>query len=126
VQTFLTELKAVINHPQFDPDRDLDILQKKSGESDTDPYTTRNTLLALEFNNIDVVHQLNQMSEKEYLETFIDDKNPNWPPFFNFGQTVQGKEVYVKVKIRDRIYHKVFCVSFHFARYPLAGKFPYG
>jgi hypothetical protein len=125
VLNFLTELKSVINHPNFDPDNDLDILPKKKSEQNSDPYTTQNTLLNLGFDHHDVATQLNLLSEREYLETFIDDMNPLWPPFFNFGQVIQGKEVYIKVKIRDKINRKVFCVSFHFARHSLAGIYPY-
>jgi hypothetical protein len=126
VFNFLTELKSVINHPNFDPDNDLDILTKKKSEQNSDPYyTTQNTLLTLDFDHHDVATQLNLLTKKDYLETFIDDLDPNWPPFYNFGQVIQGKEVYIKVKIRDKITRKIFCVSFHFARHPLAGTYPY-
>ena len=125
VASFLRDLKAVINHPSFDPNNDLDILRKKAGESSSDPYTTKNTILALDFDNYDVADELNQLTLREYVETFIDDKQPSSPPFYNFGQIIKGNEVYIKVKIRDRANRKVFCVSFHFAKYPLTGKYPY-
>ncbi len=59
------------------------------------------------------------------METFIDDKDNSLPPFFVFGITIKNGEVYIKAKIRDRKNCKVFCVSFHFARFPLPIKRPY-
>jgi len=61
----------------------------------------------------------------EYLETFIDDKDYSLPLFFAFAKSIQSKDVYIKVKIRDRQKCKVFCVSFHFARFSFPVKLPY-
>lgn len=125
VETFLRELKDILLSPNFNASRDLDIMLKKRNETATDPYTTENTLLALDFDKNDVVHQLMALQLSEYLETFIDDKDTSLPPFFAFAKVIQGKEVYIKVKIRDRQNCKVFCVSFHFARYPFPVTLPY-
>jgi len=122
VIAFLKELKEVFTDPNFDASRDLDILLKKSSELPTDPYTTANTLLVLDFDKNDVVNQMLALDISEYLETFIDDKDNNLPPFFAFGKRIKNREVYIKAKIRDRKNCKVFCVSFHFARYPLPTK----
>jgi hypothetical protein len=125
VQRFLKELKEVLTDPNFDSSRDLDILLKKGSELTTDPYTTFNTLQALEFDRHDVINQLLALDISEYMETFIDDKDSSLPPFFAFGKAIKNREVYIKAKIRDRKNCKVFCVSFHFARYPLPVKRPY-
>lgn len=125
VIAFLKELKEVLTDPSFDVSKDLDILPKKKSELPTDPYTTANTLLALDFDKNDVVNQLLALDISEYMETFIDDKNNSLPPFFAFGKTINNREVYIKAKIRDRKNCKVFCVSFHFARYPLPNQQPY-
>lgn len=122
---FLKELKGVLTDPCFDVSIDLDILPKKSSELSTDPYTTFNTLQALGFDRYDVLNQLLSLSLSDYIETFIDDKDTSLPPFFAFGKTIQNREVYIKAKIRDRKKCKVFCVSFHFARYPLPAQTPY-
>ncbi|OGO80198.1 MAG: hypothetical protein A2Y21_05110 [Clostridiales bacterium GWC2_40_7] len=98
---------------------------KKSNELPSDPYTTANTLLALDFDKNDVLSQLLALNITEYMETFIDDKDNSLPPFFAFGKTVRNRDVYIKVKIRSRKNCKVFCVSFHFARYPLPVNRPY-
>ncbi|MHB8124948.1 MAG: hypothetical protein ACYDEJ_04765 [Desulfitobacteriaceae bacterium] len=125
VETFLRELKDILLSPNFNTSRDLDIMIKKRNEIATDPYTTENTLLALDFDKTDVVDQLMTLRLSEYLETFIDDKDTSLPPFFAFAKVIQGKEVYIKGKIRDRQNCMVFCVSFHFARYPFPVTLPY-
>lgn len=125
VVAFLKELKEVLTDETFDVSKDLDILLKKSTESPTDPYTTFNTLQALGFDRHDVLTQLLALDISEYLETLIDDRDNSLPPFFVFGKTIKTREVYIKIKIRDRVRCKVFCVSFHFARYPLPTKRPY-
>lgn len=90
-----------------------------------DPYTTANTMLELDFDRKDVWHQLISLDISEYLETFIDDKDPSWPPFFAFAKSIKNRDVYIKAKIRDRLNGKVFCVSFHFARHPFPETLPY-
>lgn len=125
VTTFLKELKEVLINPNFNVSTDLDILLKKSNEMPSEPYTTANTLLALNFDRNDVLSQLQALDISEYIETFIDDKDNNLPPFFAFGKVIKNRDVYIKVKIRDRKNCKVFCVSFHFARYPIPTNRPY-
>lgn len=125
VETFLKELKEILMNPNFNVSRDLDILLKKKSEAATDPHTTENTLLALDFDKNDVMHQLMTLDVSEYLETFIDDKDNSLPPFFAFAKSIQSKDIYIKVKIRDRRNCKVFCVSFHFARLPFPVRLPY-
>ncbi|MFA7673662.1 MAG: hypothetical protein WCY62_07400 [Clostridia bacterium] len=125
VKEFLKELKAVLTDPTFDISKDLDILPKKKDESPIDPYTTFNTMQALGFDRHDVLTQLLALDISEYMETLIDDRDNNLPCFFAFGKTMKSREVYIKVKIRDRKSCKVFCVSFHFARYPITTDRPY-
>jgi len=125
VKAFLKELKELLTDPAFDLKRDLDILPKKKGESPIDPYTTANTMLALGFNSEDVMNQLLAMEISDYYETFIDDKDSSLPLFFAFAKSIQSRDVYIKVKIRDRKKCKVFCVSFHFAKYPFPKNLPY-
>ncbi|HCT72266.1 MAG TPA: hypothetical protein DF409_16290 [Bacteroidales bacterium] len=103
----------------------MDILLSKNGESPLDPCTTFNTLQTLGFDKHDILSQLLALDIAEYLETFIDDKDPLLPPFYAFGKTMKNHEVYIKVKIRNRERCKVFCVSFHFARYPFPHYRPY-
>lgn len=126
VLAFLKELKEILTSPEFDLSKDLDILMKKKSESPIDPYTTANTMLALDFDKQDVLNQLLALDLSEYMETFIDDIDNSLPPFFAFAKEIKNRDVYIKAKIRDRQNCKVFCVSFHFARYPFPKNLPYG
>ena len=125
VEQFLVELKSILSSPNFNPARDLDILPKKKSEDMFDPYTTANTLLALGFNNEDVKNELLKIGVEDYAETLIDVMDATLPPFYVFYRDIQSREVYIKVKIRDSITGKVFCISFHFARYPAPNPLPY-
>ena len=77
----------------------MDILPKKKKESATDPYTTANTMAALEFDANDVCEELKAITVKDYAETMFDDRNAAAPPFFVFYRNIQTKDVYIKVKI---------------------------
>ena len=125
VEQFLVELKSILSSPNFNPAKDLDILPKKKSEDMFDPYTTANTLLALGFNNEDVRNELLKIGVEDYAETLIDVIDATLPPFYVFYRDIQSREVYIKVKIRDSITGKVFCISFHFARYPAPNPLPY-
>ena len=125
VEQFLVELKSILSSPNFNPASDLDILPKKKSEDMFDPYTTANTLLALGFNNEDVRNELLKIGVEDYAETLIDVIDATLPPFYVFYRDIQSREVYIKVKIRDSITGKVFCISFHFARYPAPNPLPY-
>lgn len=125
VEKFLGELKAILESDTFVIERDLDILSKKRNESATDPYTTINTMADFEFDANDVCEELKAITVEDYAETMLDDRNVTAPPFFVFYRNIQTRDVYIKVKIRDRATGKVFCVSFHFARYPKPSPLPY-
>lgn len=125
VEQFLAALKAILESDTFDVQQDLDILLRKRGEAPTDPYTTANTMAALDFDKSDVCAQLKNLTVHEYAETIIDDRDVTWPPFLVFYKNIQSRDIYIKVKIRDRQNNKVFCVSFHFARYPKPDPLPY-
>ena len=121
---FLLELKKVMSNRDFNVNKDLDVILKKKNENSLDPYTTQNTLLKLDFDKNDIADTLKKLSVEEYIEPGKDRKDISSPEFYIFGKEVQGNLIYIKIKIRDKINHKVFCVSFHFARYPISN-FPY-
>lgn len=125
VEQFLSELKTILESDTFVIERDLDILPKKRNERAKDPYTTINTMAVLEFDANDVCEELKAITVEDYAETMLDDRNEAAPPFFVFYRNIQTRDVYIKVKIRDRATGKVFCVSFHFARYPKPSPLPY-
>lgn len=125
VKNFIIELKEILSDSDFNVDSDLDILLKKKSELPTDPYTTANTLLELDFDRHDVFNQLLSLQISNYMETLIDDLNNSLPPFYAFAKVIKNKDVYIKVKIRDGQRRKIFCISFHFARYPFQQRLPY-
>ncbi|MTI96013.1 MAG: hypothetical protein FH749_11120 [Firmicutes bacterium] len=96
VQLFLQALKELLLEPKFDPASDLDILMSKQGESPTDPYTTVNTMLDLNFDKGDVVKQLLALQVADYLETVYDSKDERLPPFYTFGKSIQNNDVYIR------------------------------
>lgn len=49
VENFLLELKHIINDKRFNINEDFDILLKKKNETDDDAYTTKNTLIQLNY-----------------------------------------------------------------------------
>lgn len=119
VEEFLGMLQEILQSENFNISRDLDILLKKSSEAPDDPYTTQNTLLDLEFGKEDVRQQLLELNGTHYYETITDNKDSTLPPFHAFIKEINHKNVYIKVKIRNFEKRKVFCVSFHYARYPI-------
>ena len=112
---FLTELKIILSSKTCF----LDILLRKSDEDSLDSHTTENTIADLSFDSEDVKAELLGLSVNEYIETILDNKDSNRPAFWVFGRCVRNKDVYIKLKIRDKINNKIFCVSFHYPRFPL-------
>ena len=116
---FLQALKQILCSESFDYERDLDILLSKKTDPYNAGYTTAETLVALGYNKKDICDELRALTEYDYSETVIDDIDPTLPRFYTFGKVIQTRDVYIKVKIRDKINGTVFCVSFHFAKYPM-------
>lgn len=125
VENFIGRLRDILASPTFNINIDLDLIPKKKSESPLDPYTTANTLAELDYDKYDIRDQLLHITVSDYAETISDNKDPLSPPFFVFCREIQKRDVYIKVKIRDRINGKIFCVSFHFARYPFKKPLPY-
>ena len=120
VNTCLTDLKHILTSEPHD----LDILPRKKGEDPLDPCTTENTMLDLDYDTEDIKNELLSLTEKDYIETIVDDLDSGRSPFRVFGKLVKNKDVYIKAKIRNKTANQVFCVSFHYSRHPLKKK-PY-
>ena len=117
VENFLLELKHIINDKRFNINEDFDILLKKKNETDDDAYTTKNTLIQLNYDKNDIIRNLKELKISEYIETLTDVKNVYSPQFWVFIKRINLKQVYIKVKIRSIQNRKIFCISFHFARF---------
>lgn len=101
VENFLLELKHIINDKKFNINEDFDILLKKKNETDDDAYTTKNTLIQLNYDKNDIIRNLKELKISEYIETLTDVKNVYSPQFWVFIKRINLKQVYIKVKIRS-------------------------
>lgn len=120
VEAFLKELKAILNMENFDIDNDLLLIKSTKDEL---LYSTPYTMLDLEYDPIDIVDRLKELTVKEYSETLLDKDDTNPPLLFIFGKEINGKQVYIKCKIKGETAKIVLCLSFHYAKYEMS--FPY-
>lgn len=114
VAAFLDELHKLLESDNFDINTDLNLIRKKK-QGDDQEFSTPYTLLDLDYDAEDVVNRLKELKVEEYSETKIDKDNVNPPILFVFGKDINGKLIYVKLKIRDQ-QKQVVCVSFHYAK----------
>lgn len=121
VLVFLEELKMLLGEETFNIDTDF-ILVRKNKEGD-EAHSTPYTLLDLEYDAEDVVETLKELTIEEYSETKIDKDDVNPPLLFVFGKFINGKLVYIKLKIKGEQKRRILCVSFHYARDKM--NFPY-
>lgn len=122
VIAFLDELHKLLESDDFDINTDLTLIRKNK-QGDDQKFSTPYTLLDLDYDAEDVVNRLKELKVEEYSETKIDTDDVNPPILFVFGKDINGKLIYVKLKIRDQ-QKQVVCVSFHYAKdkmeYPYA------
>ena len=119
---FLNELKNILESQEFNIEKHLIIIktQKKGGDIQ---YSTPYTLVDLDYDTSDIVQRLKELTIREYSETLIDKDDPNPPLLFVFGKDINGKQVYIKLKIKGEQKRYVLCVSFHYAKEKMS--FPY-
>ena len=121
VADFLDELHKLLESDEFDINTDLNLVRKKK-QGDDQKFSTPFTLLDLDYDAEDVVERLKELKVEEYSETKFDKDDVNPPTLFVFGKGINGKLIYVKLKIRDQ-QKQVVCVSFHYAKDKM--EFPY-
>ena len=127
VREFLVQLNSILSSSDFNIDSDIVIQRKKLKDDVLSPYTTENTLLELDYDLKDIVEELKKITIAEYHETIIDrsESTGNLIKFYVFGHEINRRTVYIKVRIKHgQTREYVFCISFHFAEYPIA-RFPY-
>ncbi len=121
VEAFLDELHKLLEKEDFDINTDLILIRRKKQGKDC-KFSTPYTLLELDYDAEDVVSRLKELKTEEYSETKIDKDDTNPPLLFVFGKDINGRLIYIKLKIRDQ-QKQVLCVSFHYAREKM--NFPY-
>lgn len=121
VEIFLVELKRILCRADFCADNELYIIRsKKKGK---EQYSTPYTLVDLEYDASDVVERLKELTVREYSETLIDKDDVNPPLLYVFGKNINGRLVYIKLKIKGTPTRHILCVSFHYAENAM--QFPY-
>ena len=120
VKNFLDELKTIINHDDFDVENEFVLVISRKEEA---KYSTRYTLLDLEYDVEDVIRCLDGLTIENYSETLFDKDDDNPPLLFVFGKYIGNKLVYIKLKMKGAEKRWVLCVSFHYAKWDMF--FPY-
>lgn len=119
---FLSDLKNIIQSEAFNIDNDLTVIKSKK-KLGKEQYSTPYTLLDLEYDASDIVERLKELSIREYSETLVDKDDLNPPLLFVFGKDINGKQIYIKLKIKGDQARRILCVSFHYAEEKMS--FPY-
>jgi len=122
VFTFLAILRDVLKGKDFTIESDFVLIKKKKQGEDA-RYSTPYTIIDLDYSVEDVITTLLELSIDEYSETIVDRDNDNPPLLFVFGKKINGKLVYIKLKIRESGRRRIVCVSFHYAKRNMI--FPY-
>ena len=122
IVAFLNELKAILESADFDINTDIFLIQKRK-MGDDEKFSTPYTMVDLDYDKEDVVECLKGLNIANYSETKVDKDNTYPPLLYVFGKIINGKMVYIKLKIRAEPRHNILCVSFHYAKNEM--KFPY-
>ena len=127
VKGFIEKMCIILASDKFDINRDFVFQRRRQADMQDDEFTNENTLLTLDYDTSDVVEELKKLTVEDYSESIIDDEVEDLRIFYVFGKKIKKRDVYIKVRIKERSTAKgefVFCISFHFARYPIT-EFPY-
>lgn len=119
---FLGELKNILYNEGFSIDKDFTIIKSKK-KSGKERFSTPYTMLDLDYDASDIVERLKELTIREYSETLVDKDDINPPLLFVFGKDINGKQIYIKLKIKGSQTRHVLCVSFHYAEEKMT--FPY-
>lgn len=122
VEKFLKKLHSFLNNPNFDVDKDV-VTIKKWKQDDEKEYCTPYTLIDLEFDSSDIAATLRELQKENYSETLFDNEDIAPPALFVFGKVLQGKTVYIKLKIKEVDHKFILCLAFHYAKYEM--RYPY-
>lgn len=120
VREFLEELREVLNKEDFSVEDNLILIKSSKDEI---CYSTSYTMADLEYDAFDVADRLKELTLQEYSETLMDKDDDKPPLLFVFGKDINGRQVYIKLKIKTNTAKRVLCLSFHYAKYEMT--FPY-
>ena len=120
VNAFLQELREVLNAEDFNTDNNLIIIKSNKEQPE---FSTRYTMIDLDYDSNDVANRLKELTLSEYSETLYDKDDDKPQLLFVFGKDINGRLVYIKIKIKGESMKRVLCLSFHYAMYDM--DFPY-
>ena len=127
VKEFLSHMNSILSSDGFNIDRDFVFQRNRGQDEPDDEYTNENTMLELDYDTEDVVEELKSLTIEDYSESIVDNVAEGFKIFFVFGKQINGRDVYIKVRIKQRgrtADDFVFCISFHFAKHPIT-VYPY-
>lgn len=118
----LKKLHAFIDSESFDPETDLEIVRSKK----KDPkFSTTQTMSDFDYDASDVAACLRKLTIEKYSETLIDIDDPEPPYLFVFGDEINNRQIYIKLKIKEKTHKHILCVSFHYAKWKMRFPFKY-
>lgn len=100
----------------------LDIQRSRQDESPSDPNSTINTLLSLNYDVDDVKNEILSLTEENYKETLKDKMRQDKNHYRVFIKIIDDREIYIKFKICD--VNRIHLMSFHYANWD-TGERPY-
>lgn len=118
VKFFLKKLQLLLN----DDNCQLDIQWDRRNQSQTDPNSTKNTLVDLNYGIEDVREELLSLKTSDYLENVKDKNRSDSSQYWIFSKVINGRDIYIKTKISS--VNKVHLMSFHYANFSIQDK-PY-
>ena len=120
VVEFLLELHRIVDSKDFDLNKHFFLSRKPKEEM---CFSTKFAMADLDYDNSDVIERLRELTVADYSQTLFDRDDDNPPLLFVFGKSINGREVYIKLKIRGEETKRILCVSFHYAKYKM--NYPY-
>ena len=127
VRDFLSQMNAIFSSDGFNINRDFVFQRIREQDEPDDAFTNENTMLELDYDTEDVFEELKSLTIEDYSESIVDNIADEFKIFYVFGKQINGRDIYIKVRIKQRRRTAddfVFCVSFHFARHPIT-VYPY-
>jgi len=118
VKFFLKKLQNFLT----DSSCQLDIQRVRKGQNCSDPNTTVNTMLDLEYSTGDVKEELLSLKAGDYIKTVKDRKRPGSSDYWIFIKKIKEKDVYIKLKIHS--VNKIHLMSFHYTAFSIEDR-PY-
>ena len=104
VEEFLRKMLSILNKEDFSTERDLTINPSEKNDE---------TMIELEYDTDDVAEDLRTLNVENYSETKFDSAFDYVEELYVFGKFVQGKLIYIKVKMRTNINNEnILCIRF--------------